>query len=563
MYRHPAFAVQRTHVGYIEGGDYTRGSTDSDLVQTAIRYPISSPAGEAAAGQGILYSRPYDYHTVELFWGIPGKVADVWAEVAIIRSAFGYPATVNDGQTIMRNYRTTMFPPDGDVPDDFVAPSLYDLRDPRKGGKGQLTSGRYYYYSLFFRVNLEWKRSFTSATLLPRDFKHSEHLWDSLPPYYQWIDNQQREQDGDLRRFLRVFGFELDQTREYVEQWQELYHIDYCPVPLLRRLGPNFGVAPFESGVGDIRFRALMSEVGFLYGIRGTRRCLERVCEAVSKYECSVTQTGNLMTLPDDSDFFEGTGNWAGAHPDLDPATVIGVGVGPLVPPDRVFLEANKVVQPPPGYGRGVMKVWTSEADEVTDLLITCGCGITYDEYQGKDEDGNDILPYGARYIYPIQVGILADEDGVYSFSCQVKMDVPSPVDIMLMWFDTDGAATNTSFKGRTDSNALAPSAPNQWRLFQVIGVVPPDAVYAVPAISFDTRSHGTDSPTDVSPSIYVAGASVYNFGSASRISSVGPNPYLRVGDPLKRIGLPTDTPPTTVPPIPSPYPGYPMGKKA
>jgi hypothetical protein len=108
-----------------------------------------------------------------------------------------------------------------------------------------------------------------------------------------------------------VFGFELDQTREYVEQWQELYHIDYCPVPLLRRLGPNFGVQ-FESGVGDIRYRSLLSQIGHLYGIRGTRRCLERVCSAVSKYECDVTQTGNLMTLPDDSDFFEGVGNWDG-----------------------------------------------------------------------------------------------------------------------------------------------------------------------------------------------------------------------------------------------------------
>ena len=86
-----------------------------------------------AAGRGILYTRPYDYHTVEIFWGIPGKVFNSWAEMAIVRSAFGYPATVNDGQTIFRNHQHDDVP--GRVcPKDFIfAPALYDLRDPTRG----------------------------------------------------------------------------------------------------------------------------------------------------------------------------------------------------------------------------------------------------------------------------------------------------------------------------------------------------------------------------------------------------------------------------------------------
>lgn len=568
MYRHPAFTVQRQIGGYVEGGDWTRGSTGgTDTPQTAIRYPISpSVTGTAAAGQGVLYTRPYDYHTVEIFWGIPGKVADKWAEMAVIRSAFGYPDTVNDGQAIFHGYRTTMFPPDGDVPDDFLAPPLYDLRNPRKGGKGQLTSGRYYYYSLFFRMNLEWKRSFTSATLLPRNFGHSEHLWNTLPPYYQWIDDQQRDGEGDLRRFLRVFGFELDQTREFVEQWQELYHVDFCPVPLLRRLGTNFDVKFESHGIGDIRYRSLLSEIGLLYSIRGTRPCLEKVCEAVSKYECDVTQTGNLMTMPDDSDFFEGTGNWAGLNPALNPDTIMGSDVT-ILAPDKVFfkssdlqdLTSHPMMQPPVGYGRGVMEVWTTEADEVSDVLITCGCGIAYDVYKGKDEDGHDILPYGARYIYPIQVGILADNKGVYSFSAQIKMPVTYPVDLMILWFDTEGAASATSFIARTAANPLAPTTANTWTPYQVIGEVPTDAVYAVPAIYLSPRAHGPDSPQDLSPIVYIAGAAVYNFGSAERISSAPPNPYLQLGNALEWIGPPTATPP---PPLPSPYPGFPIGEK-
>ena len=213
-----------------------------DVPQTALRYrrTLDEAALADAAQRGVLYTRAFDYNTVEIFWGIPGKVCDKWAEVAIVRSAFGYPETVNDGQTIFRHFQETLFPPatyPNGMPEGFTFEPIYDVRDPATGGKPKLTSGRYYYYSLFFRINFQWIRSMTAATLLPRDHRHGEHLWDTLPPYYRWIDDQQRDGDGDLKRFLRVFGFELDTIREFVENWQELYHIDFSPVPLLRRLG--------------------------------------------------------------------------------------------------------------------------------------------------------------------------------------------------------------------------------------------------------------------------------------------------------------------------------------
>lgn len=563
MYRHPAFQVQRERGGYVEGGDYVRGSSDAGTAtpQTAIRYPISDPAtGETVAQRGTLYTRPYDYGTIEIFWGIPGRMSNDWSEVAIVRSIFGNPSTVNDGQTIYRGYRNTMFPPSGVVPDDFAAPALYDLRSPLAAGRGTLTGGRYYYYSLFFRVDLEWILSFSSSTLLPRNFHHSDHLWNSVPPYYQWTDNQQREEDGDLRRFLRVFGFELDQTREFVEQWQELYHVDFCPAPLLRRLGPNFGVS--EQGIGDIRYRSLLAEIGRLYGIRGTRPGLEKVCEAVSKYECDVSQTGNLMTLPDDSDFFEGTGNWAGQNTALDPVTVIGAGAT-MLPPNKVFFKSNKLVQPPEGYGRAVMEVWTSEADELSDVIINCGCGLAYDVYNGTDPITGD-FPYGPRYIYPIQVGVLADNAGVYSFSVQVKMENPYPVDIMILWFDTNGAATTTSYKGKAGGTTPLAPPDTAWKSYQCTGTVPAGAVYGVPAIYLKTRVAGTVTGSK-SPSVYFAAAAVYLLGSSTRISSEAPDPYMEMGNELKRIGTPIATPPAPtggLPPLPAPYPGYQIGKK-
>ena len=81
------------------------------------------------------------------------------------------------------------------------------------------------------------------------------------------------------------------------------------------------------------------------------------------------------MTLPDDSDFFEGTGNWAGINTALDPDTVIGTNVT-VLEPRKVLLQAQQGLEAPPaGYGRGVMEVWTAEADETTDVLLDLRLG--------------------------------------------------------------------------------------------------------------------------------------------------------------------------------------------
>ena len=152
----------------------------------------------------------------------PDKVWDASAEVAIVRSAFGYPATVNDGQTIFRNYRTTLFP--DDMPDDFYFEPIYDVRNPATGGKPRLDRGALLYYSLFFP-------SPSSGAL----DVHVGGLPSGPPPCPAPVQHRAavlpvggHPTAGRGRppaRFLRVFGFELDQT--YVEQWQELYHIDF------------------------------------------------------------------------------------------------------------------------------------------------------------------------------------------------------------------------------------------------------------------------------------------------------------------------------------------------
>ena len=488
-WENPAFTVRRKADG--GRGDYVRGSSVDGLPQTALRYGTTSETEELIPGKGVLYTRPEDYHTIKIQWNIPMEVRDSWQEVSIVRSGFGYPSTVNDGQTIYRTLKSALYPegyPKNTAGEDVIpTQTVYDPRDPYATGTIDpgLQGGRWYYYSLFFRTLKRWVRSMVACSLLPRNFGHSEHLWNNIPPYYRWIDEQQiaTVNEGDLRRFLRIFGYELDYTREFVESWQTLYDIDRCPGPLLRHLGENVGVSEESKGIGDIRMRSLMARIGYLYRSRGTTACLEQVVEAVTKCACDITPSANTMVLPDDSDFFTGTGNWAGLHP-LTPAwkvlaTVNDPNPSPtILAPSKIFLEegVSATVTPPPGYGRGVMRMWTSAADATTDVILTCGDGLKYS--YPKDSDGNyDYTePPTAKALYPRYTGIPVEANSIYGFSIWVKGPAGVLIDVILTWFNDIGNPEGVVQRTQRMSNPPGPVAlatTNVWQLYSVQGAAP------------------------------------------------------------------------------------------
>jgi hypothetical protein len=63
----------------------------------------------------------------------------------------------------------------------------------------------------------------------------------------------------------------------------------------------------------------LVGTIGFLYRGRGTVGGLKSLVNAAAKCDCDVTQSPNVLLLPDDSEFMNGTGNWAGIHDLTDP----------------------------------------------------------------------------------------------------------------------------------------------------------------------------------------------------------------------------------------------------
>lgn len=536
-----------------------------NVQQSALRFPTTADLGiEEMVGTGIFYARPLNYASIELTWGITLDLSK-WNALAIVRSAFGYPTTVNDGQTIFLASQAKLFPTgytemkDEDGKQPLEARKLIDPRDmPGVGMQVGLPNGRWYYYSLFFRSGTKWRKYLVTSAVLPRDYKHADHLFNNLPPYYQWMDDNMRggAQDGDLRKFLRLIGYDLDLTREYVQGTLDLYHTDFTPVPLLRRLGANFGM-PYEAGLGDIRHRGLISKIGFLYRSRGTTRGLSEMVVSVMKATTEITSSPNTMLLPDDSDFFEGTGSWAGVHPDTPLTSGFTPALGTVLAPSKVRLEHGvHVVRPPANAGRGVMRMWTSKADATSNVLITCGDGIAQDYDVGVPLDRSDDVFQGIRTLYPRYAGIPVVPKEIYSFSVQIKIDLaPVQVRLMIMWFSVEGDSQN--FISASEPGP-GPVNDTNWHTFTPAqGIAPANAAYAVPAVYFGSRLAGSDA--NYSPYIYLCAAQFSRIGTSATVTASSPDRYLTLtgpGEPPGQAGAEPIGPQTDVPP----FEGYLIG---
>jgi len=517
-YDNPAFRVRRSTYGVVTGGDYVRGSGVTALPSTALRNPTQTFDIASAIGKGLLFCKPYaegteavDYHTVEIIWGWPQAIDMTWEEVALVRSSYGHPSTPSQGQTVFRATREALGGKDED--DENIA-----MFNPPAVLDGNLPSGWWYYYTLFFRVTTDWNAYMTDGCLLPANYGHQGHLWDGVPPFYQWTDDNYRVNDGFLRQFLDIFGFYLDNTRGFVEGLLDLHHIDKAPMALLKHLGANYGL-PYEAGLGDIRYRALLANITNLHQSRGTAKSLEDLIETASKYECDVVGGSNQMLLNDDSDFFTGTGNWAAVHPLTDP------GLGVVLWTD-VTLATNPATPPAGAPGaRGVMRVDTPQASQTQNILITLGDGYVYDHVAAE----------ALREVIPLYGGISAEPLETFGFSIWVKAEkAGTTFTPYLMWFEASGQppALLSKLAGPPWVSDLS------WHQIQVSGPAPAGAVYLVPAVFISSRQTG-GAVAGRSPYTDFAASTVYSQASDAPVTTVAPDRYLTLGDPAEQIGPP------------------------
>lgn len=231
-----------------------------------------------------------------------------------------------------------------------------------------LRPGFWAHYGLFARYLVggdnEWHLVAEAETLQPENHQYGRRLFERLPRWYQDRDDQSREHIA--ARIMDGVGSEIDISRTWVETLGHIWDPSRAPARLLRPMGETLGL-PYESTVGDVRVRKLLSNLIYLRKLKGTREATESYLTALSGYRTLVHQGPNIMLTVEDSEFRYTPGSWV-AGPDCtatreDPPVATGT-------PEWGILEVLR-----DGNGTGVCRAMTSESEPTQMMAIAAGTG--------------------------------------------------------------------------------------------------------------------------------------------------------------------------------------------
>ena len=408
------------------GGDVTRGTSvptsGLDLATNYEGYPSfvrlpKDPLTPIDTSTISLKVVPRDHQSLQVGWSVGDDDSYHWA--ALVRSGFGTPTTPNDGEQLVMIRRGSA--PGGVLIDEPLQP------------------GRWYYYTLFVKLEDRWKTLLTDKAQVPIDYGHRNVLWDRLPPYYRWKDETTfaGTSNSVLRRLFDAVGFDLDITRTMAEGIEQAYSVDWGPAHLVNEVGhQNLGIERF-TGLGEIRTRALTGRAARLYRSRGTLSGVRVLVETLSQTVAKARSGRNLLLVPDDSEFVTSTGHWASVPAPVgryfgsnatDLKNHSASASGTVSSPSlwsAAELSVAEDVSPPIIGGRSIganaMKVspvvrvtdtfssvWKYQ-EKVSDLFICCGAGRR-DEVQANGE-------YRNIEMNPALYGIPVEEGTVYHLS--------------------------------------------------------------------------------------------------------------------------------------------------
>lgn len=427
----PAFQTRRQ----VYDGDFVRGPGGW---KSFIRYGQRFPEGLETS---LLVSQPEGYDSIKVWWGVPPEGLGTWTYMALVRSGFGHPSTPSDGEVIVGL--------DGNRDPDDVPGVVVDSGLPQ---------GKWFYYTLMFRVGTRWYPVNRTQNVVTIDYAHRDVLFRETPPFYQEVDAEQYAATNAsmLERWFYTIGYDLDLTRTLTEGVEMIYDADRAPQRLLDPLGKyNLGFERNDA-LGDIRYRAVIARSQDILASRGTYGGLKAFVEAATQYEAYVSPGLNLMLLSDDSRFAKGSGNWCPTHfglnrslADWAAASVPSGGGGytiaggdlPLTSRQLTFspgpagIDITGIPEYPPELAQSVYPLTTCTkitpgAGAREHLVVSCGVGqqltvsardVLTSSGAGSSLASQEVLTrekvIQLTHLSPLYRGIVVDEGESYYFS--------------------------------------------------------------------------------------------------------------------------------------------------
>lgn len=241
------------------------------------------------------YAAAVQYNAVYLRWTLTDEIVDVntinsgesgIVGVAIVYSKTGDPQTVIDGSMIVSG-NVNEYLHQNLVPyNDNGVTKFFEEPEP----------GKWAYYTLFAYINTDgpngsfyYQRLASLEVIVPFNYGSSEELWKRIPLYYR---EQDLKNNNQLKRFLEIFGFEIDRTRTLIDNVMVQYDPLTSEGQSIEQLASMFGLELRPSDIGTSRIRSLLYDVGYLRKNKGTLSGTRDYLTAVSGGQVDIVYNG-------------------------------------------------------------------------------------------------------------------------------------------------------------------------------------------------------------------------------------------------------------------------------
>lgn len=305
---------------------------------------IAFDAGDVRAEQN-------GHNRLDIFWDTPKQTRDSvvlagskpWTRMRLVRSPYGIPSEVEDGQTLLDVTASGMVIVDGpDGPEEVWVPR----DDPTAYADDDIVPGKTYYYAVYVAsvpddysswqtyqpgdivtfggvsyrcldrntqgvdpgtdaakweitdVTAPWYRAGVCVGVAVVDHRHTELLYELTPRPYKVGEVETTATttpyNDELGRFLGIFGFGFDIIKTENDRLRWMTDLAKCSERQLALIAYQMGILDQMPGLAELR-RTFMRDATLIMRTRGTPEAASALVTSMTGWEADVTLGYNRM----------------------------------------------------------------------------------------------------------------------------------------------------------------------------------------------------------------------------------------------------------------------------
>ena len=248
-----------------------------DDVQIAPLLDTQITAGGALTNAACFEAYAYDYNSVILKWGLTlydATASPTPYSVHIVYSSNGCPDTIAEGSRLI-DTRTI---------EEFTHTNI---------------ESDWAYYTMFIRYLSDsgddyYEQVAKLEVIVPKDYGSTEDLYSKIPMYYQ---NQDETSNGDLKKYLSIFGWEVDKVRTTLDFSMAMKDPLVGNEETLNFLAQDMGISMTTNDLGSQRLRELLRVVSTTRRNNGSPSAVEKYLEAICGTNVDVSSTNKTIKI--------------------------------------------------------------------------------------------------------------------------------------------------------------------------------------------------------------------------------------------------------------------------